>query len=153
MVSLRAREDLTACNWKKTCPPSSGHTIFSFSLLISSSIEPLSPSRQRTVLQEIQQYWLFSAWMLGCAPAVNRFLKQTLTHDDWHLSLGSSLNQIYCMAQVQCDNVIKLNLKKPSRMCTTWDWNQNLQYLIFNLNKCTKSCESNIRNHLTLAIG
>lgn len=50
-LSLTTREDLTACNWKKTRPPSSGHTIFSSSLDIPRSIEPLSTPRQRIVLQ------------------------------------------------------------------------------------------------------
>lgn len=49
--SLTARVDLTACNWKKTRPPSSGHTAFSSSLVIFNNEVPLSPAKQRTVLQ------------------------------------------------------------------------------------------------------
>lgn len=52
-LSLTAMVDLTACNWKKTRPPSSGQTVFSSSRVIPNSIEPLSPPRQRTVLQVI----------------------------------------------------------------------------------------------------
>ncbi|TNN85618.1 hypothetical protein EYF80_004251 [Liparis tanakae] len=62
--------DLTACNWKKTRPPSSRHMVFSSTLVIPSSIEPLSPPRQRTVLQEEGTWVCWRCSRLRCLPAV-----------------------------------------------------------------------------------
>lgn len=44
--------DRTICNWKKTRPPSSGHSVFSSSLVIPSRVAPLRPPRQRMVLPQ-----------------------------------------------------------------------------------------------------
>lgn len=44
--------DRTSCNWKKTRPPSSGHSVLSSSLVMPSRVAPLRPPRQRTVLPE-----------------------------------------------------------------------------------------------------
>lgn len=47
---LTAMDDLTACSWKKTLPPSSGHTVRISSLVIPRSSLPVSTPRVFTVL-------------------------------------------------------------------------------------------------------
>lgn len=48
--SLTAMDDLTACSWKKTLPPSSGHTVLISLLFIPKSCCPVSTPRLLTVL-------------------------------------------------------------------------------------------------------
>lgn len=47
---LTATDDLTDCSWKKTLPPSSGHTVLISSRFIFSSSSPLSTPSVFTVL-------------------------------------------------------------------------------------------------------
>lgn len=59
--------DLTACSWKKTLPPSSGHTVLISCLFIPRSCCPLSTPRLLTVLYKRRNKMTLNASVISIA--------------------------------------------------------------------------------------
>lgn len=114
---LTAMADLMACNWKKTLPPSSGHTILISSLVIPRRSFPVSTPRLVAVLR-------MKRHRISGFSCLTRYIYSTnvitlpagLVHDFSHILL----NPLYCSQALTSEGVEVMFRVTGPRLSRCW---------------------------------